>query len=144
MVGLAIGRGDPGSGVALIRVEGLSLFGHHGATTTERKVGTRLDVDVAVDVETTRAEKNDRLADTVSYDVLEAAVRRVVEDESFRLLEALAARIATVCVERFEVRSCTVRIHKRNLAWPTGGSVSVEVTRAALPGGQRPRRARKP
>jgi dihydroneopterin aldolase len=130
--------------VARIRREGLSLFGHHGATTTERKVGTRLDVDVVVDVETTRAENSDRLADTVSYDVLEAAVRQVVEEESYRLLEALAARIATVCVERFGVRSCAVRIHKRNLAWPTGGSVSVEVTRTAPSGESRPRRARKP
>ncbi len=130
--------------MALIRLEGLALFGHHGATTTERKVGTRLGVDVIVDVDSERAEKSDRLADTVSYDLLEAAVRRVVEDESYRLLEALAARVATVCIERFCVRACTVRLHKQNLAWPTGGSVSVEVTRTAPAGSSRPRRGRTP
>lgn len=130
--------------MALIRLEGLSLFGHHGATPTERRVGTRLDVDVVVDVDTARAEKSDRLADTVSYDDLERAVRGVVADESFHLLEALAARVAEVCIERFGVRACTVRIHKSNLAWPTGGSVGIEVTRTAPVGGSRPRRARKP
>jgi dihydroneopterin aldolase len=116
--------------MALIRLEGLSLFGHHGATAAERRVGTRLGVDVVLDVDSTRAQKSDRLADTVSYDVLEAAVRRVVEGESFGLLEALAARVADACLESRPVRSCTVRITKQNLAWPTGGRVSVEVARS--------------
>jgi dihydroneopterin aldolase len=129
--------------VALIRLEGLSLFGHHGATAAERRVGTRLGVEVVVDVETARAEKSDRLADTVSYDVLEAAVRRIVEEESYRLLEALAARVASACIERFRVRACTVRLTKQNLAWPTGGRVTVEVTRTAPAGATRARRARK-
>ncbi len=116
--------------MALIRLEGLSLFGHHGATAAERKVGTRLGVDVLLEVDAAKAEKSDRLADTVSYDVLEAAVRRVVEGESFGLLEALGARVAVACLEFERVRSCTVRITKQNLAWPTGGRVSVEVERS--------------
>jgi 7,8-dihydroneopterin aldolase/epimerase/oxygenase len=117
--------------MALIHLEGLSLFGHHGATAAERKAGTRLGVDVVAEVDSERAETSDRLADTVSYDVIEEAVRRVVEDTSYRLLEALAARVAETVVERFGVRACTVRLEKRNLAWPTGGRVTVEVTRAA-------------
>ena len=127
--------------MALIRLEGLSLFGHHGATAAERRVGTRLGVDVVVEVDSARAEKSDRLADTVSYDVIEAAVRRVVEDTSFRLLEALAACVADDCLERFPLRSCTVRLTKQNLAGPTGGRVSVEVARAAAAGGLRKARA---
>jgi dihydroneopterin aldolase len=130
--------------MALIHLEGLSLFGHHGATAIERRVGTRLGVDVVVDVETTRAETSDRLADTVSYDVIEAVTRRVVEGESYRLLEALAGRVAQSLAELPRVRSCTVRLTKQNLAWPTGGRVTVEVTRAAAAEAQRrPRRARK-
>jgi 7,8-dihydroneopterin aldolase/epimerase/oxygenase len=129
--------------MALIRLEGLSLFGHHGATAAERRVGTRLGVDVVVEVDSARAEMSDRLADTVSYDVIEAAVRRVVEDESYRLLEALAARVADECLERFPLRSSTVRLTKQNLAWPTGGRVSVEVTHVAAAGGTRKARGRK-
>ena len=117
--------------MAVIRLEGLALFGRHGATLGERRVGTRLEVDVEVELDAARAEKNDRLADTVSYDRIEAAVRKVVEEESFRLLEALGARIAGVCVERLGVARCTVALTKRNLAWPAGGSVTVEVTRIA-------------
>jgi len=117
--------------VAVIRLTNLILFGRHGATLVERRVGTRLEVDVEVELDTARAERSDRLADTVSYDRIEAAVRKVVEEESFRLLEALGARIAGVCVERLGVIRCTVALTKRNLAWPTGGEVTVEVTRLA-------------
>ncbi len=120
--------------MALIRLEGLSLFGRHGATVGERRVGTRLDVDVEVELDTSRAEMSDRLADTVSYDRIEVLVRRVVEDESFRLLEALGARIAALCVEKLGVARCTVALTKQNLAWPTGGCVTVEVTRVARTG----------
>ena len=117
--------------MARIHLEGLSLFGRHGATATERRVGTRLGVEVLVDVDAARAETSDRLADTVSYDVIEADTRRIVAGESFRLLEALAARIAQTLVERPRVRAATVRLTKQNLAWPTGGRVTVEVTRVA-------------
>ena len=117
--------------MARIHLEGLSLFGHHGATAIERRVGTRLGVEVLVVVDAARAETSDRLADTVSYDVIEADARRIVEGESFRLLEALAARIAQTLVERPRVRAATVRLTKQNLAWPTGGRVTVEVTREA-------------
>ena len=115
--------------MAVIRLEGLSVFGHHGATTAERRAGTRLDVDVTLDLDTRRAETSDRLADTVSYDDIEAVVRRVVEAESFRLLEALAARVADTCVTRFGAAAVSVRLTKQNLAWPTGGRVVVEVSR---------------
>ena len=117
--------------MALIHLEGLSLFGHHGATAIERRVGTRLGAEVVVDVESARAETSDRLADTVSYDVIEATVRRVIEGESYRLLEALAGRVAQSLVELPRVRACTVRLTKQNLAWPTGGRVTVEVMRTA-------------
>lgn len=115
--------------MAVIRLEGLSVFGHHGATTAERRAGTRLDVDVTLDLDTCRAEGSDRLADTVSYDEIEAVVRRVVEDESFRLLEALAARVAETCMTRFSASAVSVRLTKQNLAWPSGGRVVVEVAR---------------
>ena len=115
--------------MATFRLEGLTLFGHHGATRAERWAGTRLDVDVELDIDTKKAESSDRLADTVSYDRIEAAVRQVVEKNSFRLLETLAARVAETCVDRFAARHVSVRLSKSTLAWPTGGRITVEVRR---------------
>jgi dihydroneopterin aldolase len=127
--------------MAVIRLEGLSVFGHHGASAPERKAGTRLDVEVTLELDTRRAETSDRLDDTVSYDDIEAAVRRVVEEESFRLLEALAARVADTCLQRFKATRVSVRLTKQNLAWPSGGRVGVEVVRPAH-GEPRPGNAR--
>ncbi len=79
----------------------------------------------------------------MSYDVIEALVRRIVEEESYRLLEALAGKVAQSLAALPRVNSCTVRLTKQNLAWPTGGRVTVEVTRAAPAAQRRTPRARK-
>jgi dihydroneopterin aldolase len=128
--------------MAVIRLEGLSVFGHHGASAPERRAGTRLDVDVTLELDTRRAETSDRLADTVSYDDIEKAVRTIIEEESFRLLEALAARVADTCVQRFGATRISVRLTKQNLAWPTGGRVVVEVAREGGASGRSKRKAK--
>jgi dihydroneopterin aldolase len=115
--------------LATIRLEGLSLFGHHGANAAERAAGTRLDVDVELELDTRAAEETDRLQHTVNYDEIFAVVRDRVENDSFHLLEALAGDIAHACLTRFGAESVQVRLTKLNLGWPSGGRASVEVTR---------------
>ena len=66
--------------MALIRLEGLSVFGHHGARPYEKEAGQRLEVDLELDPVDDRAERSDRLADAVDYDQLYQTVREVVED----------------------------------------------------------------
>ena len=115
--------------MATIRLEGLSLFGHHGARPYEKEAGQRLEVDIELDPLDDRAEASDRLADAVDYDRLYRTVREVVEGKSFHLLEALAASAAEAILERFEVRRVRVRIAKQNLGWSTGGRAVIEVAR---------------
>ena len=115
--------------MALIRLEGLSVFGHHGARPYEKEAGQRLEVDLELEPADDRAEKSDRLADAVDYDLLNRTVRDVVEGQSFHLLEALAAATAESVLERFAVRRVKVRIAKQNLGWSTGGRAVIEVVR---------------
>jgi dihydroneopterin aldolase len=115
--------------VALIRLEGLSVFGHHGARPYEKEAGQRLEVDLELDPTDDRAERSDRLGDAVDYDGLYRTVREVVEGKSFHLLEALAATTAETILDRFAVRRVRVRIAKQNLGWTTGGRAVIEVTR---------------
>jgi dihydroneopterin aldolase len=115
--------------MALNRLEGLSVFGHHGARPYEKEAGQRLEVDLELEPVDDRAEKSDRLADAVDYDLLNRTVREVVEGRSFHLLEALAAALADVILERFPARSVRVRIAKQNLGWTTGGRAVIEVVR---------------
>jgi len=118
-----------GKRLATIRLEGLSVFGHHGARPYEKEAGQRLEVDLELEPTDDRAEKSDRLADAVDYDALYRTVREVVEGESHHLLEALAAQTAETILERFQVRSARVRIAKQNLGWTTGGRAVIEVVR---------------
>lgn len=118
-----------GNDLATIRLEGLSVFGHHGARPYEKEAGQRLEVDLELSSTDDRAEASDRLADAVDYDMLFRTVREVVEGESFHLLEALAARLASTILERFPIRRACVRIAKQNLGWTTGGRAVIEVVR---------------
>lgn len=115
--------------MATIRVEGLSVFGHHGARPYEKEAGQRLEVDLELEPTDDRAEKSDKLADAVDYDRLYQTVREVVEGRSFHLLETLAATTAEAVLERFAVRKVRVRIAKQNLGWTTGGRAVIEVVR---------------
>ena len=118
-----------GNDLATIRLEGLSVFGHHGARPYEKEAGQRLEVDLELSPTDDRAEASDKLADAVDYDMLYRTVREVVEGESFHLLEAHAARLASTILERFPIRRARVRIAKQNLGWTTGGRAVIEVVR---------------
>jgi dihydroneopterin aldolase len=129
--------------LAVIRLEGLSVFGHHGARPYEKEAGQRLEVDLELEARDGRAETSDRLQDAVDYDQLYRAVREVVEGRSFHLLEALAAATADTVLERFGVQRVRVRIAKQNLGWTTGGRAVIEVTRERV-AGRRAARPRRP
>ena len=118
-----------GNELATIRLEGLSVFGHHGARPYEKEAGQRLEVDLELIPVNDRAESSDKLADAVDYDMLYRTVREVVEGKSYHLLEALAAEVASTILERFSIRLVRVRISKQNLGWTTGGRAVIEVTR---------------
>jgi dihydroneopterin aldolase len=115
--------------LAIIRLEGLSLFGHHGARPFEKEAGQRIDVDLELISLDERAERTDRLADAVDYDQLNRTVREVVEGQSFHLLEALGAAVAEAVLARFPVRRVHVRLAKQNLGWTTGGRAVIEIAR---------------
>lgn len=115
--------------MAIIRLEGLSLFGHHGARPFEKEAGQRIDIDVELVSLDERAERTDRLADAVDYDALNRTVREVVEERSFHLLEALGAAVAEAVLQRFPVRRVHVRLAKQNLGWTTGGRAVIEIAR---------------
>jgi dihydroneopterin aldolase len=118
-----------GNDLATIRLEGLSVFGHHGARPYEKEAGQRLEVDLELRMVDDRAESTDKLADAVDYDKLYEIVREVVEGKSFHLLEALAAKIASTVLERHPIQYVRVRISKQNLGWTTGGRAVIEVVR---------------
>ncbi|MBV9440111.1 MAG: dihydroneopterin aldolase [Candidatus Eremiobacteraeota bacterium] len=72
-----------------IELRGVRAWGRHGANAGERDVPQPFDVDVAVELDLGAARASDRLADTLDYAALHAAVVRVVALERCALLERL-------------------------------------------------------
>src|SRR5262245_8546016 len=92
-----------GKRLATIRLEGLSVFGHHGARPYEKEAGQRLEVDLELEPTDDRAEKSDRLADAVDYDLLNRTVREVVEGRSFHLLRSEERRVGIEWIDAWQL-----------------------------------------
>ncbi len=78
-----------------IILEGLRFDGRHGVTPEERAKPQAFEIDLSLGLDLKAAGTTDRLDKTVDYSLVFQEVRQIVGGESFRLLEALAERIAT-------------------------------------------------
>jgi 7,8-dihydroneopterin aldolase/epimerase/oxygenase len=114
-----------------ITLTGLEVFAHHGALPHERELGQRFVVDVALDLDLATAARSDDLGDTVDYGHLAARVVDVVAGEACDLLEAVAGRVADVCIEDARVAGVEVTIHKPHAPLPVvAREVAVTLRRA--------------
>ena len=97
-----------------IIIEGMQFYGYHGVNPEERVLGQRYVVDLAADLDLSRAGASDRLEDTVSYSHIYRAVRAVMEGEPRNLLESAAEAIAGRVLTEFPVESVSVTVKKPN------------------------------
>ncbi|MEO7804483.1 MAG: dihydroneopterin aldolase [Actinomycetota bacterium] len=95
-----------------IFISNLKVFGHHGVTAEEKRAGQYFIIDVECDLDLSGAVESDDLGDTLDYAQLIETVTRVVEDEEFNLIEALAGRLVEVVLRDTRVEETTVRIAK--------------------------------
>lgn len=114
-----------------ILVNGLEFYAYHGASDQEQAVGHRYLVDVRLTVDTRAAAASDRLSDTVSYSKVARRIVQVATEEQFRLLEALAQRLADLLFSEFPlVEALHLRVQK--MCPPMNAivaSVGVEIAR---------------
>ena len=109
-----------------IVLEGMRFYGFHGVNPEERVLGQEYLVDLAVEMDLSRAGISDRLEDTISYAHIYRAVRDVMEGEPLNLLEAAAQSIADRLLTDFLVDSVSVRVKKPHP--PIRGSVIENAT----------------
>ena len=113
-----------------IFINGIRFHGHHGVREEERKLGQPFVVDVALELDLTEAGRQDSLAASVDYERVHALVLEIGTRKQFRLLEALAERLAMAILEQFPVQQVTIRATKPSPPIPgVVGGVSVEITR---------------
>jgi len=113
-----------------ILLQGVQFYGYHGIYDEERRLGQRFLVDVELRLDVSGAASADDVSAAIDYGQVHALVLEVGTQHKFKLLETLATRIASAILERFPIRSVTVRATKPAPALPGAlAGVSVEVTR---------------
>ena len=115
--------------MAVICINAMRFYAHHGCFEQERAIGTNFRVDLRFETDTLRAEQSDSIADTVSYlDVYQVVKREMAVPSN--LLEHVGRRICDAVLAQFPaVETVTAIVHKLNP--PLGGqmeSVSVEIS----------------
>lgn len=117
-----------------ILLTGAQFFARHGVGDEERQVGGRFVVDVELSYDLSRAGASDNLAETISYLDVYYAVREIIVETSYHLVEALAERIAQTLLARFPADAVLVRVTKQPPPIPgIVNSAGVEIFRRRPP-----------
>lgn len=115
-----------------IFVRGLALHAYHGVMPHEAKVGQSFALDLAIDIDLADAARSDKVADTVSYDLIVAVAAQAFCAQRYRLVEAAAAAVAEAILAQFpRVDSVRVTVHKPHAPIAaTFRDVGVEIVRS--------------
>lgn len=107
--------------MSVISIEGMEFFAYHGCFKEEQVIGTKFNIDLFLDVDTCKAERSDKLEDTVNYQAVYLLVKQEMESKS-KLLEHVGRRILErLQVAYPEVEKAKLKIRKLNP--PLGGKM---------------------
>jgi dihydroneopterin aldolase len=114
-----------------IYVNQMEFYGYHGVFPEETKLGQRFIVDLAVSLDLQKAGQTDDLHDSVNYGELYQICKEIVEGEPFKLVEAVAEKLAGTLLQSFPlVHEVTIKVIKPDPPIPGHyRSVAVEITR---------------
>jgi dihydroneopterin aldolase len=101
-----------------ITLRGLHFLARHGVTLEERLEPQPFEVDVELEADLSPSAASDDLADTIDYSEVFALVGRIVEGQSYRLIEALAGAIADAVLAVTTADAVTVRVRKPKAPLP--------------------------
>lgn len=109
----------------------MEFYGYHGAFPEENKLGQRFIVDLMVLVDLKKAGETDELEYSVHYGELFMVCKEIVEGKPYKLVEAVAEKIANTVLEQFPlVSEATIKVIKPDPPIPGHyQSVAVEITR---------------
>ncbi|MEO8511620.1 MAG: dihydroneopterin aldolase [Chloroflexota bacterium] len=110
-----------------IALRGMRFQGRHGAEPDERLEPQPFEVDVVMRLDLHPAGESDELARTIDYSIAFEIARRVVEEESFRLIETIAEMVARDLFAELAVDELEVRVRKPKAPLP-GAFETVEAT----------------
>lgn len=109
----------------------MEFYGYHGVFPEETKLGQRFVVDLMVLVDLKKAGQTDELEYSVNYGELFQVCKEIVEGKPYKLVEAVAEKIAETVLGQFTlVSEVTIKVIKPDPPIPGHyQSVAVEITR---------------
>jgi len=118
---------DAAAGLRHVFVRDLVVACNIGIHQHERTGPQRVRISVDLGVLEGRAPHEDRLENVVCYEEVVTRVRGIVADGHINLVETLAERIASVCLQNPNCRSARVRVEKLDVfADASGAGVEIE------------------
>jgi len=115
-----------------IIVKNIKAYGYHGALTEENILGQNFYADITLYKSLKKAGETDELDESISYVDVYYDVEDIIKNKKFKLIEALAEKIAQTLLEKYSIKKVKVKIRKPGA--PINGSfdyVGVEITREA-------------
>lgn len=95
-----------------VRIEQLVLDCVIGINPWERLTKQRITIDIEMNADLSSAGDSDAIEDTINYRTVSKAVIAEIEASSYGLVEALASRVAEICLEDKRVQSVEVTVRK--------------------------------
>ena len=96
-----------------IIMENMGFYGYHGVLEQEKVLGQKFFIDAYLYMPLKKAGETDDLTCSVSYGEVYETIKRIVTEERFDLLEALAEKICREILSSYEmVQKIFLRIKK--------------------------------
>lgn len=96
-----------------IILKGLNFYAYHGALKEENVIGQKFIIDLELYCDLKRAGETDDLTQSVNYAKVYEIVKDICENNTFKLIEALAENIAIKVLNEFkDVKEIVVKVKK--------------------------------
>ncbi len=118
-----------------IHVKDMEFYGYHGVLPEETKLGQRFRVTLSIASNLQHAGETDNLEHTVSYAEVYEVCKEIVEGTPFKLIEAVAEKIAQEILKTYQAYVSGIRVEVIKPDPPIPGNykeVSVEITRGVF------------
>ena len=84
-----------------------------GVWEWERRIKQTVHIDLEMAFDLKTAAASDRIQDTLDYKAVSKRLKELIGNSEFRLVEALAEKVATIILSEFPVPWVRVRINKK-------------------------------
>ncbi len=96
----------------LLKIKNLKLKTIIGIYPWEEKIDREIVINIEIDTDFNQSLKSDDINDTIDYDFISSAVKNLVAEKKFKLVEKMAQEIMDLIMQNPKVKKCKLEIDK--------------------------------